>query len=55
MARIAQEASVRPWHMIFGTGTVLDTARLRLALATKLGVDVQNAHVHVIGEHGDIR
>ena len=53
MARIAQEASVRPWQMIFRTGTVLDAARLRLALATKLGVDVQNAHVHVIGEHGD--
>ena len=53
MTRIAQEASVRPWHKILGTGTVLDTARLRLRLATQLGVDVQNAHVHVIGEHGD--
>ena len=53
MARIAQEASGRPWPMILGTGTVLDTARLRLGLATRLGVDVQNAHVHVIGEHGD--
>ena len=53
MARIAQEASVRPWHMIFGTGTVLDTARLRLALATKLGVHVRNADVRDIGEHGD--
>jgi L-lactate dehydrogenase len=53
MARIAQEASVRPWHMILGTGTVLGTARLRLGLATQLGVNVQNAHVHVIGEHGD--
>ena len=53
MARIAQEASGRPWHMILGTGTVLDTARLRLELAMRLGVDAQNAHVHVIGEHGD--
>lgn len=53
MARIAQEASARPWRMILGTGTVLDTARLRLGLATKLGVDAQNAHVHVIGEHGN--
>ena len=53
MARIAQEASVRAWQMILGTGTVLDTARLRLELATRLGVDAQNTHVHVIGEHGD--
>jgi L-lactate dehydrogenase len=53
MTRVAQETSVRSWRMIFGTGTVLDTARLRLELATRLGVDAQNAHVHVIGEHGD--
>jgi L-lactate dehydrogenase len=53
MTRIAQEASGRAWHMILGTGTVLDTARIRLELATRLGVDAQNAHVHVIGEHGD--
>ena len=53
MTRIAQEASARPWHRIIGTGTVLDTARLRHGLARRLGVDAQNAHVHVIGEHGD--
>jgi len=53
MTRIAQEASSRPWQRILGTGTVLDTARLRGALAARLGVDPQNAHVHVIGEHGD--
>jgi L-lactate dehydrogenase len=32
---------------------VLDTARLRHGLARLLGVDAQNAHVHVIGEHSD--
>ena len=53
MTRIAQEASARPWYRIIGTGTVLDTARLRYGLARRLGVDAQNAHVHVIGEHGD--
>ena len=53
MTRVAQEGSARPWHMVLGTGTVLDTARLRLGLATRLGVDVQNAHVHVVGEHGE--
>jgi L-lactate dehydrogenase len=53
MTRIAQEASARPWQRILGTGTVLDSARLRQGLARRLGVDSQNAHVHVIGEHGD--
>lgn len=53
MTRIAQETSTRPWHRILGTGTVLDTARLRHGLAKRLGVDAANAHIHVIGEHGD--
>jgi L-lactate dehydrogenase len=53
MTRIAQGASARPWHRIIGTGTVLDTLRLRHSLGRRLGVDAQNAHVHVIGEHGD--
>lgn len=53
MTRIAQETSSRPWQRIFGTGTVLDTARLRHGLAARLGVDAVNTHVHVIGEHGD--
>jgi L-lactate dehydrogenase len=53
MTRIAQEHSTRPWQLILGAGTVLDTARLRHALAKTLGVGPQNAHVHVIGEHGD--
>jgi L-lactate dehydrogenase len=53
MTRIAHEASSRPWQMIFGTGTVLDTARLRLAVARRLGVDPQNTHVQMLGEHGE--
>jgi L-lactate dehydrogenase len=53
MTRIAQDASTRPRHLIVGAGTVLDTARLRQGLAKQLGVDAQNTHVHVIGEHGD--
>ena len=53
LTRIAQDHSARPAHLILGAGTVLDTARLRHGLAAILGVDAQNAHVHVIGEHGD--
>ena len=37
---------------IFGTGTVLDTARLRAAIALRAGLDPQHVHSYVIGEHG---
>lgn len=40
---------------IFGSGTVLDTARLRFLLATELGVAVENVHAFIVGEHGDFR
>ncbi|MCJ0904173.1 L-lactate dehydrogenase [Rhodococcus sp. ARC_M6] len=38
---------------IFGSGTVLDTARLRFLMASKLGVAVENVHAFIVGEHGD--
>jgi L-lactate dehydrogenase len=53
LTRLAQNSSSRPWRLIIGAGTVLDTARLRRGLAATLGVDPHNTHVHVLGEHGD--
>jgi L-lactate dehydrogenase len=53
LTRLAQNSSPRPWRLIIGAGTVLDTARLRRGLAATLGVDPHNTHVHVLGEHGD--
>lgn len=38
---------------VFGSGTVLDTARLRAELAAHYGVDARNVHAYVLGEHGD--
>ena len=38
---------------IFGSGTILDTARFRSLLSTRLKVDPQHIHGYVIGEHGD--
>ena len=38
---------------VIGTGTSLDTARLRYLVGTKLGVSPKNIHAYVIGEHGD--
>lgn len=38
---------------IIGSGTTLDTARLRFIIGDKLNVNPKNVHAYVIGEHGD--
>lgn len=38
---------------VIGSGTVLDTARLRTQLSAHTGIDARNVHAYVIGEHGD--
>lgn len=38
---------------VFGSGTVLDTSRLRTLLAGKLDVDSRSIHAYIVGEHGD--
>jgi len=38
---------------VFGSGTILDTARFRYLLAERLGVDPRSMHAFIIGEHGD--
>ncbi|WP_320034614.1 L-lactate dehydrogenase [Halarcobacter sp.] len=53
LTRVAQEVSTRAHNKIFGSGTVLDTSRLRYQLGKELDVNRKNVHVHVIGEHGD--
>jgi L-lactate dehydrogenase len=45
--------SGRDERRVFGTGTTLDTARFRHAVARHLGVDPQHVHGYVVGEHGD--
>lgn len=42
-----------PATRIIGSGTTLDTARFRSLLGSHIGVDPQNVHAYVIGEHGD--
>ena len=53
LTRIAIACSSRAENLIFGSGTVLDTARLKYQLGKRLNVDKQDVHVYVIGEHGD--
>lgn len=40
-------------HRIIGSGTMLDSSRLRTCLASYINVSAQNVHGYVLGEHGD--
>lgn len=53
MSMIAYKSSGFPASRIIGSGTTLDTARLRFLLGKYFGVDAHNIHAYVIGEHGD--
>jgi len=53
LSYVAWKASGFPSERVIGSGTVLDTARLRYLLAEHLRVDPRNVHAHVVGEHGD--
>lgn len=50
---VMQQASGLPPARVLGTGTMLDTARLRQMVGTELGVAVNSIHAQVVGEHGD--
>ncbi len=50
---ITLEESEFPASRVIGSGTVLDTARLKELVGRYLGVDSRNVHSFVIGEHGD--
>ena len=53
MTQVVQELSGFPPHRVLGSGTTLDTARLRYLLGEYFEVDPRNVHAYVIGEHGD--
>jgi L-lactate dehydrogenase len=47
------EVSGLPAARVVGTGTMLDTARLKQAIGQVIHVDPHSIHGHVVGEHGD--
>lgn len=53
LTRVMQRASGLPPARVLGTGTVLDTTRLRQMLGLELNVDPRSVHAQVVGEHGD--
>ena len=50
---VAQQLTGLSPHRLFGSGTVLDSARLRGLIASRCGIAVQNVHANIVGEHGD--
>ena len=50
---VARRVADLPAERVFGSGTVLDTSRLRLLLARRAGVSLSSVHAHIVGEHGD--
>lgn len=53
MTRITCHLSGFDSSRVFGTGTTLDTARLRYLLGDYFSIDPRNVHAYVMGEHGD--
>lgn len=50
---VFQKISGLPENRVIGTGTLLDTARLRTKLSENFNISVKNVHSYVYGEHGD--
>ncbi len=50
---IAQQESGLPHSQVIGSGTVIDTNRLRTVVGEKLAIEARSVHGFVIGEHGD--
>lgn len=53
MSYVTWKLSGLPCTSVFGSGTVLDTARFRYLLAQDLRLDPRSIHAYIIGEHGD--
>ena len=53
MTYVVSKVSGLPKNQIFGSGTVLDTARLRYLMSDYLKVSSKNIHAYIMGEHGD--
>ena len=53
LTQVAQKLSGLPEERVIGSGTVLDSARLKYALGEHLEVDSRSVHAFIVGEHGD--
>jgi L-lactate dehydrogenase len=53
ITRVIQDTCNLPKNQVFGTGTCLDSARLRSRVAGQLGIDGEQVDGYVLGEHGN--
>jgi L-lactate dehydrogenase len=53
LTQLMTQASGLPPERVIGTGTMLDTTRLRQHIGDMLRIDPRSVHAHVVGEHGD--
>jgi L-lactate dehydrogenase len=53
LTRVMTEVTGLPPARVVGTGTMLDTARLKQVVSQAIHVDPHSVHAHVVGEHGD--
>ena len=53
MTKVVEEVSQFPTRKVIGSGTALDTCRLRYLVGDYLNVSNKNVHAYIMGEHGD--
>jgi len=53
MSYAVRKYSGLPHNRVIGTGTLLDSERLKYLLSQKINVSTENIHAYVVGEHGD--
>lgn len=53
MSYVAYKVSGLPTNRVIGSGTMLDTARLRYLISEYLNISSANIHAYILGEHGD--
>lgn len=53
LTHVVFKESGLPSHRVIGSGTSLDTARLRYEIAKLIQIDSRNVHAYILGEHGD--
>lgn len=53
LSLITYKLSGLPARQVIGSGTVLDSSRLRYVLGERFDINPTNIHAHILGEHGD--
>ncbi|PVU95099.1 hypothetical protein BB561_002072 [Smittium simulii] len=53
LASVIQRLTKLPYNQVMGSGTFLDSARLRNNLSEKLKISSSSIHAYILGEHGD--